>query len=55
LTFIVVRTLTEILRLADRAAQELGSNIYRIVGGNPSLVIHGGMRFWSKIEMLAKV
>jgi hypothetical protein len=31
------------------------SNIYQIVGGNPSSAIRGGMRFFSKTEGLAKV
>ena len=42
---IAPRTLTEIFHFAVRVERELGSNIYQIVGGNPSWAIRDGMTF----------
>ncbi len=47
------RTQTSILLSANFAVLKLFSNIYQIVGGNPSSAIHGGTRFCSKTEGLA--
>jgi hypothetical protein len=50
---IAVKTHTSILVSANLAVLKPFSNIYQIVGGNPSSAIHRGMKFCGKTEALA--
>jgi hypothetical protein len=52
---IAVKTRTSILLSANFVVLKLFSNIYQIVGWNPSSAIQGGTRFCNKTEGLAKV